>query len=159
MGALLALIPTKDMVYGALIVMLAAFGIYERHHLIAEGQQHELAALKASSDRLEKQTAAQTAELKAKATMAEQAYDKEALASINQPAVVVRMCSNANSGTVVPSSSAAQPGAAPAGAPAGHVQPVPAGDSGGRDIGGMLSLLAGRADQVSAALREYQHRG
>jgi hypothetical protein len=158
MGALLALIPGKDLVYGALIVMLIAAGVYERHHLIAEGQQHELAALKASSDRLEKQTAAQTAELKAKATMAEQAYDKEALASINQPAVVVRMCSNTNSGTVVPSSSAAQSGAASAGTTSGHVQQMPAGDSGGRDIGGMLSLLAERADQVSATLREFQSR-
>jgi hypothetical protein len=66
MGALFALIPGKDLVYGALIVALLAFGIYERHHLIAEGEQHELAALKLSSGRLQaaaqKQVAATAAD-------------------------------------------------------------------------------------------------
>ncbi len=66
MGALFALIPTKDLIYGALVVLLIAFGVYERHHLIAEGEQHELAALKLSSSRLQaaaqKQVAATAAD-------------------------------------------------------------------------------------------------
>jgi hypothetical protein len=160
MGALLALIPGKDLLYGALLVAFIAFGVYERHHLIAEGQQHELAALQASSDRLQKQTAAQTATLQAKATMAEQAYEKEVLANSNQPPVVVRMCDGpaAHSGGVVPAAGGQVAGNAPAGTVAGGVQQVPAGNSVGRDIGGMLSALAARADEVSAALREFQSR-
>lgn len=59
MGALLSLIPGKDLVYGALIVALIIFGVYERNHLIAEGAQHELAALKISSDRLQQAAAKQ----------------------------------------------------------------------------------------------------
>jgi hypothetical protein len=35
---------------------------------------------------------------------------------------------------------------------------VPAGDSVGEDIGPLLDLLANRADQVSAQLREFQKR-
>jgi hypothetical protein len=160
MGALLALIPTKDLVYGALIVMLIAAGIYERHHLIAEGQQHELAALKLSSDRLEKQTAAQTANLQAKATMAEQAYDKEQLLIANQPIDSVRLCVNPHSRIIVSPAGSAQPGNAGASAAPGSVQQVPAGDSSvaGPDIGGMLDALAKSADQVSATLREFQSR-
>lgn len=158
MTALLALIPGKDMLYGALITALLAFGVYERHHLIAEGQQHELAALKLSSDRLQKQTAAQTAELQAKATMAEQAYDKEVLANSNQSPVVVRMCNSPNSGTVMSAASSAKPGTQDTRAPAGGIQQVPPGNSSERDIGGLLSILAARADEVSAALREFQSR-
>jgi hypothetical protein len=52
MPALLALIPFRDWIYGALIVGLIVFGIHERNHLIAEGAAHEVAALKESSDKL-----------------------------------------------------------------------------------------------------------
>jgi hypothetical protein len=38
--------------WAAIIVALVAFGAYEHHHLIAEGEAHELAALKVSSDKL-----------------------------------------------------------------------------------------------------------
>ena len=158
MGALLALIPTKDLVYGALIAILLAFGVYERHHLITEGATHELAALKASSDRLEKKSVAETAELQAKATMAEQTHDKEILALSNLPPVSVRVCQYPNSGAVVSQGSTAKSGNESAGAAAGNVQPVPAGNSAGIDIGPMLSLLALRADEVSATLREFQSR-
>ena len=158
MGALLTLIPTKDLVYGALIAILLAFGVYERHHLITEGATHELAALKASSDRLEKKSVAETAELQAKATMAEQTHDKEILARSNLPPVSVRVCHYAGSGSVVSQSGTTQSGNAPASASAGNVQPVPSGDSVGPDIGPMLGLLARRADEVSATLREFQSR-
>jgi hypothetical protein len=159
MPALLALIPIKDWIYGGLIVLLISFGVYERHHLIAEGQQHELAALKLSSDKLQKQTAAQTAELQAKATMAEQAYDKEVNNLNNLPTPIVRLCNNAtNSGRVVPKASSTIAGDGDTGPAASGVQSVPAGNSEGPDIGPMLSALAARADQVSATLREYQGR-
>jgi hypothetical protein len=159
MPALLALIPGKDWLYGGLIVLLISFGIYERHHLIAEGQQHELAALKLSSDKLQKQTAIQTAELQAKATMAEQSYDKEHAALSNLPPVQpVRLCLNANRGTVVPGGAPKVAGDAATSPAAGSLQSMPAGDSTGPDIGPILSALAARADQISATLREFQSR-
>src|SRR5271166_2882216 len=154
MGALLALIPSKDWFYGALIIALIALLVYELH----EGKVHELAALQASSAKLLQQTAAQTAELKARATMAEQAYDKEHNLLLNQPPLSVRMCDHANSGSVVPKAGTVKPGDAATGTSAGPIQPVPSGDSGGRDIGGLLSALAASADQVSATLREFQSR-
>jgi hypothetical protein len=49
MGALLALIPSRDWFYGALIVGLGCFIVYERYHLIAEGKAETLAALQKSS--------------------------------------------------------------------------------------------------------------
>jgi hypothetical protein len=165
MTALLGLLPLKDWVYSIIIVALIAFGVYEKHHLIAEGQQHELAALKLSSDKLQKQTAKQTAELQARATMAEQAYDKEHQAILNQPSLpAVRLCGNAHrSSSIVSATGATQQGNAAASASSGDLQSVPAGsDSVGTeqnpDISSLLSLLAQRADDYSAELREYQAR-
>lgn len=157
MSALLALIPSRDWFYGALIVALGIALVYERH----EGKVHELAAIQASSQKLIAQTAAQTAELKAKATMAEQAYDKEVNSLGNVPPINVRVCRYAGSGTVLSASGAGQSGATSTGAGTGSLQQVPAGDpsSAGPDIGGMLSALAASADQVSATLREFQSRG
>jgi len=57
-SALLALVPIKDWVYvGVIVALLTAFGIYtvhERH----EGEAHEIAALKKSSDALQAKEAA-----------------------------------------------------------------------------------------------------
>ena len=161
MGALLALIPSKDLVYCAiLLAVIAGFGAYTIHerHI---GAAHETAALKASSDKLIAQTAKQTADLQARANMAEQAYEKEQLLTVNQPVPVVRVCHNANSGSVVSNAGPAKPGNEGAGPAAGSVQPMPSGDSSvaGPDIGGMLSALAQRADEISATLREFQTRG
>lgn len=58
---LLALIPSKDWFYGALIVGLILFGIHEVNHLKAEGAAHEVAALKVSSDKLIAQETAHVA--------------------------------------------------------------------------------------------------
>lgn len=164
MGALLALIPGKDLAYGAIIVALLVFGVYERNHLIAEGQQHELVALKLSSDRLQKKTDQETADLQARATMAEQAYDKERNLIANQPIDSVRLCGSTNSRRIVPQAGTVVAGNAAAGAGPGLVQQVPSGDSGSGersatpDIGPMLDALAARADDVSATLREFQSR-
>ena len=164
MGALLALIPGKDMIYAAIIlILLVAFGMYTVHERHA-GAAHEMAALQASSDRLQKQTAAQTAELKARAVMAEQAYDKEHLLVVNQPIDSVRLCLNSNRGKILPATGTVVAGNAAPGAGPGSVLQVPAGDSGGGqrlgpDIGPMLDALAAAADNVSATLREFQTRG
>ncbi len=163
MGALLALIPSKDLVYCAiLLAVIAGFGAYTIHerHI---GAAHETAALKASSAKLQAETDKKTADLQARANMAEQAYDKEHNLIVNQPRDSVRLCVAANSGRVVPKAGAAKPGNESAGPAAGSVQSVPAGDSGsgqrqGPDIGGMLDALAAAADDVSATLREFQSR-
>jgi len=63
MGALLALIPGKDLLYGGAIVALLLFGAYEVHHLKAEGAAKEVAALKASSDTLQVTVARENAAL------------------------------------------------------------------------------------------------
>lgn len=74
----------------------------------------------------------------------------------------VRLCNAPVATAGVPAAGAS---AAPAaGASAAGVQQVPGRDSGagqgaeGRDIGGLLDALAGRADEISADLREYQTR-
>jgi hypothetical protein len=59
MPALLALIPFKDWCYAALIAALIAFGMYEVHHLKAEGAAHEIAALQKSSVQLQTKAAAE----------------------------------------------------------------------------------------------------
>lgn len=162
---MLSLIPLKDWIYvtviGALIVSFGAWTIHERH----VGAAHEIAALKASSDKLEQETAKQTAELKAKADMAEQSYAKEILALTNRdPVQSVRLCRDTNSRAVVSKGGRPNPGNAGASAAAPVVQRVPSGDhsggggTAGPDISEMLSALAARADQVSATLREFQSR-
>jgi len=52
-------------------------GLWYHHKLIAEGIAEQQAADNKISAKLSAKTVIQTAELKAKATMAEQAYDKE----------------------------------------------------------------------------------
>ena len=165
MTALLALIPTKDWLYGGLIVVLILLGFHVHNKLIAEGIAKQKAADDAAMAVLVANTTKQTAELQAKATMSEQAYDKEINTVDNLPAPSVRLCVYPHaSGSVVSQTGAAQPGAKSASTIAGGIQQVPPGNnSGGQptagpDLGGMLSLLAQRADETSAALREFQTR-
>jgi hypothetical protein len=161
MAALLALIPSRDWFYGAAIVALLMALSYERH----EGAAHETAALAASTAKLQAETSKQTAELQARAQMAEQAYDKERAAAAALPPIQpVRLCINAGGGSVVPKAGAAKPGAADTSTAAGNLQPVPTGNpaSGvggtGPDISKMLSAFAVSADEINARLREYQKR-
>jgi hypothetical protein len=154
MSALLALIPFKDYCWAALVAALLIGFVYERH----EGAVHEAASITKATDALKVETAKQTAELKTRATMAEQAYDKERNTVANLPAVQpVRLC-NANSGAKLPAATGKVAGNAQAGASAGSIQPVLKGNPAGPDVGPILQALAARADQVSATLREYQNR-
>jgi hypothetical protein len=156
MPALLALIPARDWLYGALIVGLLIFGIHLHHKILAEGIAEQKAADDKQTAALVASTAKQTVELQAKATMAEQAYDKEISAIINVPAPSVRLCVYPHpGGSVVSQAGAAVGGNAGAGTAAGNLQPLPSGsDSGGAtagpDIGNLLSILSLRADEVPA---------
>ena len=131
-------------------ILLGAYGVYTFHER-AVGKAEELSTLQKSSAKL-------TADLQARATMAEQAYDKEHAANAAIPPVQpVRLCLNTNRSATP---GAKVPGNAATSANAGPVQPVPAGNtsSAGPDIGPMLQALAASADQVSATLREFQSR-
>ena len=165
MPALLALIPTKDWLYGGLIILLIVFGIHEHHKILAEGIAEQKAADDKATAVLVAASAKQTAELQAKATMAEQAYDKEVNSLTSLPVPSVRLCIYPHAGSsIVPQAGALKSGAQSAGTAAGNIQSVPSGNPGsgggaaGPDIGGMLSILSLRADEVSAALREFQSR-
>ncbi len=165
MTALLALIPTKDKVWGVIIIALAIAGFHVHNKLIAEGIAKQKAADDAAMAVLVAHTTEQTAELQTKATMAEQAYDKEVNSVDTLPAPSVRLCVYPHaSGSVVSQTGAAQPGAKSASASSGIVQSVSSGDPGsgggvaGPDIGAMLSALSRAADRESAVVREFQAR-
>lgn len=63
MSALLALIPGKDLFYGAVIVALLAAGGYEVHHLKAEGAAAEVKVVQAASAKAQAAAAKQIADL------------------------------------------------------------------------------------------------
>jgi hypothetical protein len=165
MSALLALIPLKDWLYGGAIVLLIVLGLHYHHKVLAEGIAEQKAADAKATLVLTQETAKQTAELQTRATMAEQAYDKEHQSILSQPSLPpVRLCGNAhNSGSLLPKAGAVVQGNAGTGAAPGDLQPVPSGDSSvgdgqNPDLAGLLGILAQRADEVSAELREYQAR-
>lgn len=153
-----------------LIVMgVIAGGIWYWHHeAIEKGIADQVALDNTAAAKLRAQTAAETANLKAKATMAEQGHAKE-IDSLNDynrahPIEPVRLCDAHASSPLVPARGAADPGNAGAGAATPGLQSVPGGDSGsgtgtaGPDISPMLSALGAAADKLSAELREYQSR-
>ena len=165
MTALLALIPTKDKVWGVILIALVIIGFHVHNKLIAEGIAKQKAADDAATLVLTTKTAKETAELKARATRAEQAYDKEVNSVDTLPAPSVRLCVYPHaSGSVVSQTGAAQPGTQNASAGSGAIQPVPSGNSGsgggvaGPDIGTLLSALSRAADRESAVVREFQAR-
>lgn len=153
-----------------IVIALVAIGIwYWQHHLIAEGVARQQAADIVASDRLKAETARETATLQAKATTAEQAYDKERAdhqAFIDShPLQPVRLCiSTAVGRALVSAASSPHPGNGSAGAAASNLHDLPSGNSSGGssaagpDISQMLSLLAAQGDSVSAVLREFQSR-
>ena len=165
MPALLALIPSKDWLYGGAVILLILVGLHEHHKILAEGIAEQKAADDKATAVLVAASAKQTAELQAKATMAEQAYDKEVNSLTSLPVPSVRLCIYPHAGSgVLSQAGTLKPGAQSTGAPTGNIQSVPSGNPGsgsgaaGPDIGGMLSILSLRADEVSAALREFQSR-
>lgn len=76
-----ALVPVRDWLYLAVILALIGFGVYERNHLIDEGQRHEVTALKESSAKLiaqaQKDIAARDADYAAKVQALEKRYAQE----------------------------------------------------------------------------------
>lgn len=102
-----------------------------------------------------------TAQLKAKAEEAAHAHDQE-LADLRDyrskhPVSLWVRNGTGHSGGVSAGAGADAGNAGSCSSP-GDLQPVSAGDHQGRDIGPLLDILAGKADAVSAQLREWQAR-
>lgn len=156
------------------VAALAVAGImalgyaYWHHHIYTAGiaaQQHAdaVASAKAIGEARAQTIAAQNA-----ANAAEEAYRDEITRvqadSAQHPIGPVRLCIDAHIGRAgVPEAGPAITGNAAAGAPAGSVPGVPAGDPGvrpgaGNDISGLLGAWAQKADSLSATIREFQSR-
>jgi hypothetical protein len=134
-------------------------------HLIAVGVQRQKDADAKAYAQLVIDNAKKEAVLQAKADQAEAGYEAEhsALESYraSQPLHGGLCIDKGNRG--VPAAAGPHAGNEATGAGLATVQPLPTGDSAAigqsdTDIRHMLDILAGRADQVSATLREYQFR-
>lgn len=161
MLAFLKLVPLKDWLYaGVIALLLIVFGAYTKHER-SVGAARILSADAAALVRATEKTAAETQRLKDLADKAEHAHDQEIadlrLYRATHP-VHVGVCHAAgNNQPSVPSTAGSNSGNASPGSSSGDVLQVPAGDSLGiSDIGPLLDILAGKADAVSAQLREYQ---
>ena len=165
----LSLLSIKDYVYLAIITGVIAGGMYWHHKIYDEGIAKQVALDKAASAKLQAETSAETAALQEKANAAETTYQQQ-IAELTayhaaHPDQPVRLCLDPHaSGTGLPQTAAAHPKHAGSGSPGTPIQSVSdtnhssGGGAVGPDISTMLGLLAARADQVSAELREYQSR-
>ena len=146
---------------------VGAFWIYH-HHVYVEGIHAQQVADQRASAKLVAKARAETKAAQAQANAAHDAYlqevSHEAIAAARHPLPAVRLCINAHdSGSGLSQASSSHPGNAGASAATGGVSALPGANHPvrsrrGPDISGLLELLAGRADQVSAVLREYQAR-
>ncbi len=146
---------------------VGAFWIYH-HHVYVEGIHAQQVADQRASAKLVAKARAETKAAEATAQAAHDAYLNEVaheqVLAARHPLPAVRLCLDAYAGgPSVPEAGAAHPGNANASSAAGGVSQVPGSNHPvrarpGPDISGLLELLAARADQVSAVLREYQAR-
>ena len=143
----------KGYLYAAAAAALIVGGLWAYHWAYDRGAN----AVKAADA---KALAVQIAKDNAAIIAAEHVNDTE-IASLqayvdSHPVQPVQLCLNTPNIGPVPSTGHSNPSPAP-----GPVQPVSPGNSGvrpgvGPDISSLLSLLAERADQLSAELRDYQ---
>ena len=146
---------------------VGAFWIYH-HHVYVEGIHAQQVADQRASAKLVAKARAETKAAQAQANAAHDAYlqevSHEAIAAARHPLPAVRLCLNAHRGGLrLPEAGPAHTGNAGTSPGAGGIPALPGADhpvrpGRGPDISGLLELLAGRADQVSAVLREYQAR-
>ena len=153
---------------GVAAAATGAFWIYH-HHVYVQGIHAQQVADQRASAKVVAQARAQTQAAEAAAARAHAAYleemSHEAIAAARRPLPAVRLCLDTYAGgSGVSSAGAPNPGNAHPGAGARHLPPLPAGDrrlraAPGPNLADLLGLLAGRGDQVSAELREFQARG
>ena len=156
----------RIIMYAALVLAIFTGGIALEHRLAAVRLQAVELKYSTELNQAQAKAAAETAELAAKASVAEINYEHEHDSLIDyvnaNPVGVVRLCNNPPAASV-PKGTAAKSGTASAAPSPGAVQPVPSGDSGvrpvpGPDIGQLLNVLADRADEISAKARESQQK-
>jgi len=146
---------------------VGAFALYH-HHVYTAGIAAQQAADQRASAKVIAAAQAQTRIIAARAAHAEATYHAE-IQSVrtrarHNPIGTVRLCGNATASRGhVPEARAAQPGAARAGAGAGNLQPLPAGNPALRagrphNIGPLLNALGLAADRCLAVAREWQAR-
>lgn len=107
---LMGFLPQADIIYVALFVALGAFALYERHHLIAEGEQKVLTALAASTAKLTAQNnaalAKQAADDAATLKSVQDGYDAALKTSLASSSALARRLRDYEAGrgkTAVPS--------------------------------------------------------
>ena len=146
---------------------VGAFWIYH-HHVYVEGIHAQQVADQRASAKLVAKARAVTKAAQAQANAAHDAYLQEVaneqVVAARHPLPAVRLCLNAHRGGLrlpeagTPHSGNAGTSTAPGRVPALPGANHPVRPRRGPDISGLLELLAARADQVSAVLREYQAR-
>ena len=150
--------------YAALVLSIFFGGVYVEHRFAAA--RYEALELKVDNERIAAQAAAdkKTLELQAQAAKAHADYEKTQadLKSYvdSHPVGDVRLCLSPSAVSAA-GKAGAKPGTGTAPAAPGDVLKVPPGDSGvrqdaGPDIGGMLSALADKADELNSQLREQK---
>lgn len=169
-AALLAKLGIQQWVFELIVLVIVAGGIwYWQHERYEAGIAAQIAIDAAERAQLIKDNDKKTADLQAKATMAEQTYDKEHQSTVDygndNPLQPIRLClTTPKGGSHLPSSGSKNPGNVSTSTPATNLQPMPSGNSSsgpraaGPDVSELLDLLAGKADDVSGVLREYQNR-
>lgn len=150
--------------YAALVLSIFFGGVYVEHRFAAA--RYEALELKVDNERIAAQAAAdkKTVELQAQADKAHTDYEKTQadLKSYvdSHPVGDVRLCLSPSAVSAT-GKTGAKPGTGQTSPASGDVLPVPSGDSGvrqdaGPDIGGMLSALADKADEVTNTLKEQK---
>lgn len=147
-----------------LLVVIVGAGYWFCHHLIEVGVQRQKDADTKALVELQRHTDIETGRLQGIADTAEQARAKEHTDLVDYQRTHPLhggLCDAHGRQGGMPSTGTANGGDAHAGPKAADLQPLPSGDSPSRhrtDQLGLLDLLAGRCDAVSATLREYQAR-
>lgn len=168
-ASLLGFIKLPQWALDLIVIGCVAGGVWLYHiHVYNLGIKAQQAADQAVSAKAMAQAAVATQAAQDAANRAEESYREEiarnAATAAARPLPPVRLCIDAHIGSgSVSKTGAAYPGNASASAAPRSVQSLPVGDPSlrpraGHDISSLLGAWADKADQVSAALREFQSR-
>ena len=151
-----------------IVIAFVAFGVwYWQHSRFEAGIRQQQSSDAAALEREKIKAKLETAELEQRAEEAGKAYEQEHQDNVDyrrsNPIGVVRLCITPL-GIPMPNLGTAHARNASASSTAANIQPMPSRNTGGGsgiagpDIGAMLELLAGKADEVGNTLREFKVR-
>jgi hypothetical protein len=159
-----------EVIFTLLVILIVAGAVwYYGHEHYEAGISAQIATDNAERAKLIAANDKKTADLQARATTAEKAYDDEQTKTANynasNPLEPIRLCNTAtNSGGHLPAAGAPIAGDQSSSSSTAAIQQMSKGNNslrdgpGGRDISGLLESFAQSADEVSASLREFQTR-